>query len=41
MGKVGANGGLVVHFINMIVTPRVEANLRAFLNAFHRVARYL
>jgi len=40
MGKVAPGGGLVVQFYNMLVTPRVLANLRQFVQCFYEIARY-
>jgi uroporphyrinogen decarboxylase len=40
MSKVAPGGGLVVSFINVLVTPRVLDNLRQFVECFYEVARY-
>ena len=40
MEKVAPGGGLVLQFMNMIVTPRVLDNLRVFLSAFYEMGRY-
>ncbi len=40
MHGVAGRGGLVVQFVNTLVTPRVEANIRAFYRSFHKVMRY-
>ncbi len=37
--EVGRSGGLVVQFYNMLVTPRVEENLRHFFSWFSAVLR--
>jgi predicted amidohydrolase YtcJ len=40
MDQVATGGGLVVQFYNMLVTPRVEANLLRFVERFLEVGRY-
>ena len=40
MRNAAPGGGLVVSFINVLVTPRVLDNLRQFVECFYEVARY-
>jgi uroporphyrinogen decarboxylase len=40
MRDVAPGGGLVVQFYNMLLTPRVEENLRRFVESFLDVGRY-
>jgi len=40
MEKVAPGGGLVVSFINVLLTPRVRDNLRQFVECFYELARY-
>ncbi|MDP7130429.1 MAG: uroporphyrinogen decarboxylase family protein [Planctomycetota bacterium] len=38
--EIATDGGLVLHFINMLVTPRVTENLRVFFTSFYEMGRY-
>jgi uroporphyrinogen decarboxylase len=40
MREIAPGGGLVLNFINMVVTPRVLANLRVFFEEFWQVGQY-
>jgi len=40
MRKVAPGGGLVVSFINVLITPRFLDNLRQFVESFYELARY-
>ncbi len=40
MREVAPGGGLVVSFINVLITPRVQDNLRQFVESFYDLARY-
>jgi len=40
MDKVARGGGLIVQFYNMLITPRVEENLKHFLSTFYRMSTY-
>ncbi|MGD8238612.1 MAG: uroporphyrinogen decarboxylase family protein [Armatimonadota bacterium] len=40
MREIAPGGGLVLQFINMIITPRVLDNLRVFFGAFYEMGKY-
>lgn len=40
MRDAAPGGGLIVQFYNMLVTPRVQDNLRQFMGSFYELARY-